>query len=146
MRKTLECRFMAQSRSSGVQHSRSGHRRITDVPARMSVHRRIADAAQRGREGRHMTQNGHSASSRFLPLTKARGGVRNVSNTPEAQHGVDLIAMSTTDPIIVISHGSLVHGSPTPTPHQPGQFREAGQRSCLKPQPRPDFRVQAPSP
>ncbi len=42
---------MAQSRSSRVQHSRSGHRRITDVPARMSVHRRIADAAQRGRGG-----------------------------------------------------------------------------------------------
>ncbi len=26
-----ECRLMAQSRSSGVRHSRSGHRRITDV-------------------------------------------------------------------------------------------------------------------
>ncbi len=32
----VECRLLAQSRSSGVLHSRSGHRRITDVPARMS--------------------------------------------------------------------------------------------------------------
>jgi len=53
---------MAQSRSSGVLHSRSGHRRITDVPARMSVHRRIPDAAPSGAEGRSLTQLGHSAS------------------------------------------------------------------------------------
>ena len=56
-----ECRLLAQSRSSGVLHSRSGHRRITDVPARMSVHRRIPDAAPSGAEGRSLTQTGSSS-------------------------------------------------------------------------------------
>ncbi len=54
------CPELAQSRSSGVLHSRSGHRRITDVSARMSVHRRIADAKPSGAEGRSLTQLGHS--------------------------------------------------------------------------------------
>ena len=63
-----KCRLMAQSRSSGVLHSRSGHRRITDVPARMSVHRRIPDAAPSGAEGRSLTQVGHQ------PYQSTNGG------------------------------------------------------------------------
>ncbi len=54
-----QCRFMAHCRSSGVLHSRSGHRRITDVPARMSVHRRIPDVAQR-RSGPNVGSPSHS--------------------------------------------------------------------------------------
>ncbi len=52
----FERQELAHCRSSGVLHSRSGHRRITDVPARMSVHRRIPDAAPSGVEGRSLTQ------------------------------------------------------------------------------------------
>ena len=50
---------LAQDGSSGVLHSRSGQRRITDVPARMPVHRRIPDVAERGAEGRSLTRLGH---------------------------------------------------------------------------------------
>ncbi len=40
-----------------------------------------------------MNQLRHSAFSRFLPLANARGGVRNVSTTPESRHGVDLFCV-----------------------------------------------------
>jgi hypothetical protein len=38
----------------------------------MSAYRRIPDAAPDGAEGRHMTQLGHSAYSRFQPRTDVR--------------------------------------------------------------------------
>ena len=41
---------------------------LTDVPARMSVHRRIPDAVPSGVEGRSLTQSVPSAYSRFQPL------------------------------------------------------------------------------
>ncbi len=63
-----ECLLFARKRSSAVARTRSAHRRIADARGRMSVHRRIPDVAERGAEGRLMTQLGHSTYSRFLPL------------------------------------------------------------------------------
>ena len=77
----------------------------------MSVHRHLPDLAPKGAECRFMTQNGHSAFSRFLPLANARAGVWNLSTTPKSRHGVGLMAMSTMDALIRISQGSLMHGS-----------------------------------
>ena len=52
-----KCRILAQRRSSAPAENRSAHRPITDLRARMSVHRRIPDAKPSGAEGRSLTQS-----------------------------------------------------------------------------------------
>ena len=70
-----EWRLMAQSVSSARSVSRSGQRRITDVPARMSAHRHIPDPVQRDAKCALMTQPGHL--SLFLD---AESPTRNSAN------------------------------------------------------------------
>ncbi len=87
------------SETYSFEPGRSTHCRIADARHRMSVQRRIPDAAQRGREGRHMTPSRpFSLDCEILPSGRSRHSALNVWLSLLSRHGAEGSRRSAHDP------------------------------------------------